>query len=70
MQRKSEEQLRFVCKGRHAARLCLLRHGNPLLSLFQKELQLLAEHRLVHHGYGPGAVRQDQRVRHGAPQFL
>lgn len=34
--------------------------------VLQEELQLLAEHRLVHHGHSSGAVRQGGCVRYGA----
>lgn len=45
--------------------------GNVLKwHVFQEELQLMAEHWLVHHGHSPGAVWQDQCVRHGPSGFL
>lgn len=38
--------------------------------VFQEELQLLVEHRLVHHGHSSGAVRQGGCLWYGATRIL
>lgn len=38
--------------------------------VFQEELQLLVEHRLVHYGHSSGAVRQGGCLWYGATRIL